>query len=118
MNCLFTASVDTARALLDHPAPDCFQYVVASPAYSVTNGSKIEASTPQECQAICRNLPGCKIFQWMPKVWKESGQCRLKSMEPKWTHNEWYMLPNAIAGPSICTRKIKNLSNLFLAYLV
>ena len=41
MNCLFTASVDTARALLDHPAPDCFQYVVASPAYSVTNGSKI-----------------------------------------------------------------------------
>ena len=116
-NELFDAIVDTAKALLDHPAPDCFQYVVASPAYSVLNGSKVEASTPQECQDICRNMPGCKIFQWMPNVWKESGQCRLKHMEPKWTHNEWYILPNAIAGPSICTRKITSLPHLSPTYI-
>ena len=93
---------------MDHPAPDCFEYVVASPKYSISNESKIQTSTPQECQAICRNMPGCKIFQWMPKIWKESGLCHLKTMKPKWMDQEWYLLPNAIAGPPICTRKMTN----------
>ena len=106
--CLFHPTVETARALLDYPAPHCFQYMVANPQYSLSNESKTQAATAQECQAICRNMPGCQIFQWMPKVWKESGQCRLKTMKPKWTQHEWYLLPNAISGPPICTRKMIN----------
>ena len=86
----------------------------SSPSVVTTTGngrSNTQTTNAQECQAICRNTPGCQIFQWMPKVWKESGQCRLKTMKPKWTQHEWYLIPNAISGPPICTRKMINLPN-------
>ena len=102
---LIYSTVDTASAFLDQPTSKCFQFVVAKPKHSLSNGSKVETSTPEECQSICRNTYGCKIFQWIPKIWKESGLCQLKALKPKWSIYEWYMLPNAIAGPPICTRK-------------
>ena len=74
--------------------------MVASPKHTISTGSEIQTTTPQECQAVCRNTAGCELFEWMP------GSCRLKSSEPKWTRYEWYILPNAITGPAICTRKI------------
>ena len=97
---------ETAQAFLDQPRSDCFHFVVASPKHSISNGSKIETPTPQECQTVCRKTSGCKMFQWSPKIWKKSGQCRLKTMEPKWSRYEWYLLPDAVAGPPICTRKL------------
>ena len=104
---------ETAQAFLDQPRSDCFHFVVASPKHSISNGSKIETPTPQECQAVCRKTAGCKMFQWRPKVWKESGQCRIKTMEPKWSRYEWYVLPNAVAGPPICTRKLAFFPKLY-----
>ena len=102
---LLCSTVDTTSAFLEQPTSECFQFVVASPKHSLSTGSKVETSTPEDCQSICRNTYGCKIFQWIPEIWKVSGRCHLKTMEPKWSSYEWYMLPNAIAGPAICLRK-------------
>ena len=87
----------TAKALLDHPPGDCFQYVVASPKHTI---KELPTPNPQECQDMCRKTFGCRLFQWMPN------SCRLKSETPLWTRYEWYILPNAIAGPPICTGNI------------
>ena len=96
----FYLIVGTAKYLHDHPPGDCFEYVVATPAHTINTGSEIVATSPNECQNICRKTFGCKFFQWMPN------KCWLKSQRPRWTRYEWYILPNAIAGPPICTGNI------------
>ena len=95
--------VTTARFLQRKSFGGCFKYVVASPKQSINTDHKIKAINPHECQAVCRNTAGCKFFEWMPTT------CRLKSSELSWTQYEWYILPNAISGPPICTRKLLHL---------
>ena len=67
-NFSFVITENTASAFLDHSTSDCFQFVVASPQNSISNGSYLDTSTPENCQSICRNTYGCKVFQWMPKI--------------------------------------------------
>ena len=98
---IFHYTVATARALREHNIGACFDYALASPVYDIDKDANLQTETAHECQALCRNMDGCKVFQWMP------GSCRLKDATPKWTRYEWYILPNSITGPPICTGKIK-----------
>ena len=90
----------TAKAIQAESENSCFEYIFASQKYRMNSSQILEAQTPEECQAHCRRTFGCQLFQWFPN------QCYLKDRVPEWNRYEWHTLPNAIAGPSVCSSKL------------
>ena len=99
--CLFLQFiVHTAKAIQAESENSCFEYIFASQKYSMNSSQIVEAQTPEECQAHCRRTFGCQLFQWLPN------QCYFKDRVPEWNRHEWHTLPNAIAGPPVCSSKL------------
>ena len=90
----------TAKAIQAESENSCFKYILASQKYGMNSSQVIEAQTPEECQANCRRTFGCQLFQWFPN------QCYLMDRVPGWNRYEWHTLPNAIAGPPVCSSKL------------
>ena len=78
---------------------DCRKLLFCHPGFITTTNKNVglTSDNPQECQNHCRKTRGCKLFQWTPN------QCYLKSKVPHCTKYEWYIFPNAIAGPQTCS---------------
>ena len=102
--------MSTAKAIEAESRNGCFKYIVASPMYRINNSQTIEAQTPDDCQAHCRRTFGCQQFQWFPN------HCYLKDKAPGWNRYEWHTLPNAIAGPPVCSSNL--ISNFLSTYTI